>query len=97
MGCNKRSHMHQSHPIDEFIAARRVDDPGFNKGKFADLVESDRSTIHRLMSGHDSVSNDLMEKIEQRTGISAVALFAAWQTAKKARHAAEAATTPARA
>lgn len=88
--------MQQAHPINEYIDARKAAEPGFTKGKFAELVESDRSTIHRLMTGHDSVSNDVMERIERKTGISAVALFAAWQAAKKAR-ASEAEKLPARA
>lgn len=90
--------MKQVHPIDEYIDDRKRREPNFNKGKFAELVGADRSTIHRLMMGHPSVSNDLMEKIETTTdgAITAVALFAAWQAAKKKR-AAEHETLPARA
>lgn len=75
--------MQQKHPIDTYIAERKAADPSYTKGKFAEDVGSDRSTIHRLMSGHPSVSHDVMEKIEKVTGIPATALFAAWQAAKK--------------
>lgn len=75
------------HPIDRFIADRRVSDPKFSKQAFAALVGVSRNAIYRVIHGDDAVSTDLLEKIEKATGgaIGAVELFAAWKAARAHR------------
>lgn len=82
----------EQHPIERYIAARRVSDPKFSKQALADQVGVSRLALYRVINGDDAVSTDLLEKIETATDreITAVELFTAW---KAARDRLKAATT----
>jgi predicted transcriptional regulator len=75
----------EEHPIDRYIAQRRVTDPRYSKQALADEAGVSRVAIHRVISGDDAVSIALLEKLEAVMAgtVSSVELLAAWKRARE--------------
>jgi predicted transcriptional regulator len=71
------------HPIDEYIAERRLTEPRYSKQALAEEVGCSRNAIYRVMTGDAAVSLDLLKKISATTGLSLVDLVGAWEAAQK--------------
>ncbi len=81
------------HPVDAYIAQRKTLEPGFTKQKFCEEIGFGATQLWRLVTGDENVGISIFEAIERATGgeLSAVDLFAHYQSQRRAAPAAPAA------